>query len=155
MFSQWIIMKDLNMPISKMRLKLICWDNLTWLDKYILINYDLTKHAKIKKTKRNITLTKHSRVSALCHSPARDKIRINTQHTVSTRRNNVIMTSKWRRDVLTCVRWKWGGPFWELINIYTLYTKLGHVLLIVAGTPRFGNWPPVRANRNVAGVGTS
>ena len=27
--SQWIIMKDLNIPISKMRLKLICWDNFT------------------------------------------------------------------------------------------------------------------------------
>ena len=27
--SQWVIMKDLNIPISKMRLKLTCWDNLT------------------------------------------------------------------------------------------------------------------------------
>ena len=27
--SQWITMKDLNIPISKMRLKLICWDNFT------------------------------------------------------------------------------------------------------------------------------
>ena len=27
--SQWITMKDLNIPISKMRLKLTCWDNFT------------------------------------------------------------------------------------------------------------------------------
>ena len=27
--SQWVIMNDLKIPISKMRLKLICWDNFT------------------------------------------------------------------------------------------------------------------------------
>ena len=28
-WSQWIIIKDLKIPISEMRLKLVCWDNFT------------------------------------------------------------------------------------------------------------------------------
>ena len=103
--------------------------------KYILINYDLTKHANISKQKKNIILTKRCRVSALCYSPARDKIRINITYTQWAQD---AITSLWHQnDIVTFwrVRWKWGkGVLFFFVFLFVFWG--GIVWYVYASTPR-------------------
>ena len=49
--SQWIIIKDLKIPISKMRLKLVCWDSFTPSPEIInLFNNDTDLHTSNSMT---------------------------------------------------------------------------------------------------------